>query len=135
MAGATRSRRIMTETTNCPTHNITVYRVSKTEADERGLPFGCSECRAALASAPDPTTMTPQERADELTSLLDTPDYAGFDVVWKRVDELVGRGTMTHELAYPEYLVHEILTSTVPSIEGIIAKFPPDKPVIVIDAP
>lgn len=121
------------ETITCPTHGVEIPKVSQSYAVENGLQYGCQACRDDLASRPDPATMTREERAAELRPVLG-PCYAGFDAVWARVDALVGRSTMTHELAYPEYLEHEIMTGSVPSTEGIIAKLPHDKPVIVVAA-
>ncbi len=51
----------------------------------------------------------------------------------ERLERLVGRPVYTHEMAYPEYLVHEVKTGNRPSVEGIIAKLPDDKPVIVVE--
>lgn len=120
------------EIVRCDRHGIDVPEITKSYADANGLPYGCSGCRTDLEQAPDPLTMTRQERADELRTLMGEGMYASFDAIWQRVDILVGRGTYTHELAYPEYLEHEILTGNVPTTEGIIAKLPHDMPVIIV---
>lgn len=117
----------------CLVHNERVAVVSQTEAATMGIPYGCQACRTDLATRPDPETLTRQERANELTALLEGPAWGGFDVIWERTDALVGRDTYTHELAYPDLLVHEIVTRLVPSVEGIVAKFPPGTPVVVVE--
>lgn len=122
------------EIITCPHHAVDIPKVSQREAERLGVQFGCPPCRAALEHAPDASTMTPRERADEMKRILHEAGYAGFDAIWRRVDQLVGRGTYTHELAYPEYLEHEIMTGSVPTTEGIIAKLPHDKQVIVVNA-
>ena len=121
------------ETKVCEQHGESVALVSQTTAESLGVPYGCQACRAELRNRPDPATMTRQERRDELEALLTGPNLQGFDVVWERTDLLVGRGTYTHELAYPEYLYHEIMTGVAPSVEGIVAKFPPEMPVLVVE--
>lgn len=114
----------------CPNHGTRVARVSRSKAEDLGVPYGCQACRIEVTSRPVPTDRG--ERATELHDLLTGPDYAGFDVICQRVDKLVGRSVFTHELAHPEYLEHEIRTGTRPSLGGIIAKFPPDMPVTVV---
>jgi hypothetical protein len=121
------------ETGRCDAHGIEVAVVSKSYAEEHGVQYGCPACREDLATRPGRDQMTREQRCDELRTVLGA-NWAGFDVVWQRVDELVGRSTYTHELAYPEYLEHEIMTGSVPTVEGIIAKLPADKPVIVVRA-
>ncbi len=81
--------------------------------------------------------MTPEERESELRKLMETPiggieEYPTFAAIHKRAEELMERPVWTHEFAYPESLYHEILTGAVPSLDGIIAKPPHDKPVIVL---
>lgn len=121
------------ETQVCERHGEEVALVSRTTAESLGIPYGCQACRVEIRSRPDPATMTRQERRDELEALLTEPNLQGFDIVWERTDLLVGRGTYTHELAYPEYLYHEIMTGVTPSVEGIVAKFPPEMPVLVVE--
>src|SRR5690606_41185810 len=120
------------ETQVCERHGEAVALVSRETAESLGVPYGCQACRAEIRSRPDPATMTRQERRDELEALLTGPNLQGFDIVWERTDLLVGRGTYTHELAYPEYLYHEIMTGVTPSVEGIVAKFQPETPVLVV---
>lgn len=121
------------EMIRCPEHGIDIPGVTQSYAEEHGLQYGCPNCRERLLNGRDVATMTPQERVEEMRRILG-PCFGGFDAVWKRVDQLVGRGTYTHELAYPEYLEHEIMTGSVPTTEGIIAKLPHDKPVLVVSA-
>ena len=77
--------------------------------------------------------MTPQERAEELDrwdGILEI-DFAKFH---QRIEELVGRPVLTHEMAssvWP-YLRHEILTGERPGIEGVLAKLPAHLPVIPV---
>jgi hypothetical protein len=118
------------ETFVCEIHGERIAKVSQSEAERLGVPYGCQGCRHHLDTAPIPDS--PEGRRDELRDLLSAPMTVGFDAVWKRVDALVGRSTYTHELAYPEYLEHEIMSGLVPSVEGIVAKFPHDMPVITV---
>lgn len=59
--------------------------------------------------------MNREERLRELNRLFTTPEdqltpreFKDFNELWKRIDKLVGRPTMTHELAFPELLYEEI---------------------------
>lgn len=59
--------------------------------------------------------MNKTERLKELKRLFTTPEdqlrpkeFKTFTELHKRIDELVGRPTMTHELAFPELLYKEI---------------------------
>lgn len=56
-----------------------------------------------------------EERLKELKRLFTTPEnklrpkeFKTFNDLHKRIDELVGRPTMTHEFAFPELLYKEI---------------------------
>ena len=56
-----------------------------------------------------------EERLTELKRLFTTPEdklrpkeFKTFNDLHKRIDELVGRPTMTHEFAFPELLYEEI---------------------------
>lgn len=86
--------------------------------------------------------MTPNERAAELKLLLESTGeelaklgYPTFGDFHTRAIELMERDVWTHEFAQPEYLYHEIITGDRPSMEGIIAKLPPGKPVVVVVVP
>lgn len=118
----------------CEEHNIHVALVSLREAKEAGLAYGCTGCQNTLERSADPQTMSNEDRVDEMYAVLHRKKakWAGIDAVWQRIDKLVGRSVYTHELAYPEYLEHEIMTGTVPSMEGIIAKLPENMEVIVV---
>ena len=61
--------------------------------------------------------MTKEERVTELTRLFTTredqlrpKEFKTFNDLWERINELVGRSTMTHELAFPELLYEEVLS-------------------------
>lgn len=116
----------------CPVHGVMVLPISQSEADRRGIEHGCPVHNEELRSRPDPSEMTRRERADELEALLG-PLWWGLGLLKARIDQLVGRPVYTHELASPEYLVHEILRDSPPTLEGILAKFPHDTPVVVIN--
>jgi hypothetical protein len=92
----------------------------------------CPQCRAWYEARPDPDTMTAEERVAELRSW--TTTEIDFEKIHRRIGELVCRDVLTHELARPDLLEHEILTGQRPSLEGIIAKLPADMPVIVVRA-
>jgi len=84
--------------------------------------------------------MTREERAAELQMLLESTGaelvelgYPTFHDFHGRATELMERDVWTHEFAFPDYLYHEILTGVRPSMDGIIAKLPADKPVIVVE--
>ena len=78
--------------------------------------------------------MTPEERIEEFRSW-DRAEIA-FPKIHQRIEELVGRPVWTHEMGTSgmAYLEHEIRTGERPSMEGVLAKLPHDKPVIVVDA-
>ena len=116
----------------CPAHGVMVLPISQAEADRRGIEHGCPVHNEELRNRPDPSTMTRQERATELMALVG-PLWWGLELMKARIDALVGRPVYTHELASPEYLEHEILQDSPPTLAGVMAKFPHDKPVIAID--
>ena len=122
----------MTEIITCPVHGYDVFQLSQAEADNLGVDMGCPVHNEDMDRRPDVRAMTPQQRADELTELAESELWCSLDRMVNRLSALVGRPLMTHELAYTHYLVHEILTGTVPTVEGIIAKLPHDKATIVI---
>ena len=74
--------------------------------------------------------LTREERVKELKRLLhETPEdqlipkeFKDFHELWERIDELVGRSTYTHELAFPDLLYEEILTGKRPDPGIAIAK-------------
>lgn len=90
----------------------------------------CPTCTAWWETRPDAAGMTPEHRADELDSWkIMEIEFAKFH---QRAEELVGRPVWTHEFADFAYLRHEILTGERPSMEGVFAKLPADKPVIMV---
>jgi hypothetical protein len=92
----------------------------------------CPDCTAWWEQRPDADTLTPDERAAEFDSwgpVLEI-DFGKFH---QRMEELVGRPVWTHEFARLELLRHEILSGAHPTLEGVLAKLPPEKPVIVVE--
>ena len=121
----------------CPRHNVAVYRISLYEAKRRGVPFGCATCTEELAARPLASDMTPFDRALELRFLLDQPSTVSFNLIHKRVEDLMGRGVMTHEFALPKELEAEILGETEAPAPGALEKLErlaPGKPVIIVRA-
>ena len=85
------------------------------------------------------SALSQQDRVDELRLLLESTGeelgalgLSSFSDFHKRATELMEREVWTHEFAYPDYLYHEILTGTSPTMEGIVAKLPEDKLVILV---
>lgn len=103
--------------TRCGTENVT-------EA--------CPTCTAWWEQRPDADTLTTEERVAEFDSWGPILEI-DFDKFHERMQELVGRPVWTHEFARPEYLRNEILTGTHPTMDGVLAKLPADKPVIVVE--
>ena len=68
----------------------------------------CARCTAQLQNGdlPEPSTMTPYEREMELRQwdgILEVP----FDLMWERIDKLVGRPTFLNELGMFDALIEE----------------------------
>lgn len=115
----------MTDKFLCPKHEMLIG------------PEPCEPCVMELMDRPARGQMTPADRVTELHALLNEPNTAGFMNGWHRVDELLGRGTYTHELAHPEALEAEILSGQQPNDIEIVMKLKNgmgDKPVVVIDS-
>lgn len=108
----------MSETT-CPWHGEVIG----------GQAGSCGVCLSEMAG---PIPESSGGRADEIERLMDEVLTVKFEVLHERMERLVGRPVWTHEFAHPEYLVHEVRTGTQPSMEGIIAKLPADKPVVMV---
>lgn len=95
----------------------------------------CPDCMEAFANRRDPSTMTNDEKADELIwwgSILTIP----FGDLHERFEELVGRPIWTHEFAgqaMADRLIEEARTGRNASFEEVLDKVPGDKPIIVID--
>jgi ferredoxin len=92
----------------------------------------CPTCTAEWEDRSDAASMSPEERVAEFESWGSVLEI-DFPKLHKRIEELVGRPVWTHELARPELLRHEILTGDHPTLEGVMAKLPADKPVIVVE--
>lgn len=96
---------------------------------------GCPSCIAELKARPDAATLSKAERVEELRQLTTSALTTSFSMVWARIDALVGRGTMTHELAFPDALEAEILSGEPPTDIEIVMKLKQgmgDKPVHVL---
>lgn len=89
----------------------------------------CPTCTEAWEARPNVETMTAEERATELETW--KVCEIEFAKIHQRIEELVGRPVWTHEMADFAYLVHETLTGERPTMEGVLAKLPADKPVAV----
>lgn len=79
--------------------------------------------------------MTPEERLAEFRSWGPVLEI-DWPKLHQRIEELVGRPVWTHEMGTSgiPYLEHEILTGQHPSMDGVLAKLPADKPVIVVES-
>jgi hypothetical protein len=106
-----------------------------TRCGHENLTEACPTCTAEWEDRRDAAEMTPEERLAEMKSWgpileIDWPK------VHQRIEELVGRPVFTHEMGTGgmAYLVHEILTGHHPSLEGVMAKLPAGKPVIVVES-
>jgi hypothetical protein len=105
-----------------------------TRCGHADLTEACPTCTAEWENRRDANDMTPDERLAEFRSWGDILEI-DWPKVHQRIEELVGRPVWTHELGSDgrPYLEHEILTGSHPSMEGVLAKLPADKPVIVVD--
>lgn len=105
-----------------------------TRCGHEGLTEACPTCTVEWENRRDASEMTPEERLAEFRS------WGGIlEIDWpkvhQRIEELVGRPVWTYEMGTigTPYLEHEILTGQHPSMAGVLAKLPADKPVIVVD--
>lgn len=104
-----------------------------------GLTGECPICAEAWEHRAAAEGMTREERARALREIPEILEI-DFAKVHQRIEELVGRPVFTHELGTGgmAYLEHEILTGVAPSLDGVLSKFPADKPVarsaIVVDS-
>lgn len=78
----------MSDTWTCPHHNLTLPRATKT---------GCPDCLHEITTAPDPETMTPDERRAEMERYGDVITVP-VDLTMARISALVGRSVMLHEI-------------------------------------
>lgn len=91
----------------------------------------CPDCCEAFANRRDPDGMTGDERAAEFDfwgPILTIP----MGDLHQRIDELVGRGTWTHELADPDRLREEARTRQHPTPQAIFDQIPPEKRIFVV---
>jgi hypothetical protein len=116
----------------CPDHGVSVLIISQGRADDLGIEHGCPTHNTELRSRPVVEDMTVDERVLELRSM-DGPLYHGMSLLFDRMDAVVGRPLMTHERIDLDLLEHEMRTGLVPTIDGVLAKLPPDKPIVVVD--
>jgi uncharacterized Zn finger protein (UPF0148 family) len=99
------------------------------------LTQACPVCTLEWENRREAVEMSPEERLAEFQSWGPVLEI-DFDKLQQRIEELVGRPVWTHELGTSgvAYLEHEILTAQHPSLDGVLAKIPADKQVIVVDA-
>lgn len=91
----------------------------------------CPKCVEFFPLRRNATEMTSEERAVELESWMGVLEIP-FDMLHKRIEELLGRPVWTHELARPEALLEEIRSSRPATMDEIIEKIPEDKRVVVL---
>ena len=94
----------------------------------------CPVCTERWENRQDASEMTAEERAAEFDSLGPILEI-DFDKLHQRIQELVGRPVWTHEMGTKgcKYLRHEILSGNQVTLEGVLAKLPPDKPMMVVE--
>lgn len=95
----------------------------------------CPVCTAWWEQRPPADSLTPEQRLAEFRSWGPILEI-DFAKLHQRIEELVGRPVWTHEMGTDgiAYLEHEILTGAHPSMGGVLAKLPADKPVIVVES-
>lgn len=101
-----------------------------------GSMVGCLDCVAMLDR--DVSTMTGDEKAEEVRSWIHEPMSIPFEQLWKRVDLLVGRPTFNHEFGLAaDRLIEEARgTRTLASIDEIVNDLRnTGKPVIEVAVP
>lgn len=94
----------------------------------------CPQCMGSFRTRKAIVDMTIDERVEELGRLsgqLTIP----FSDMHQRIEELMGRGVWTHEMADFDSLVKELRNGDRVKMADIIAKLPQDKPVILIEVP
>jgi hypothetical protein len=99
-----------------------------------GVIEACPRCTEEWENRRDVASMTADERLAEFRSWTGILEI-DWPKVHQRIEELVGRPVWTHEMGTSgmPYLEHEILTGTHPTMEGVLAKIPADKQVIVLE--
>jgi len=116
---------------------VCTYHPERGEMDEY-----CPLCIQEHEQRRDAESMTGDERAAELHRLCTGKLSRPFDMIHKRIEELVGRPVWTHEIGLRmEGLIEEARSRPRDTpISGdeirdkVIGSIPPDKPVIVIQA-
>lgn len=134
-------------TYTCGRHGETFPAISDTEAKRRGYTdemMGCHACTNELLAGPDPGRMTGDERATEFRKWVDRPLTTSMNLLFRRLEALVGRGIWTHEYARPEGLIEEARTHRHPenlavhALESLTEAVGEDTviiPVVVSDEP
>ncbi len=69
---------------------------------------GCVYCRRFLTNPPDTAMMTPSMRAEELEQWLLSAYAVPADLIYRRVEQLLGRMVSVHELDDPARLIQEV---------------------------
>lgn len=97
----------------------------------------CPQCVAEFEALPAVDTLNADQRGDEIMRLCTEASWAGFERIWKRIDQCVGRGTYTHELARPVLLAREARNQEHPAdleahLVGLMDQLMGDKPVHVV---
>jgi hypothetical protein len=108
-------------TYTCGLHGETFPAISQSEAERRGYTeeqMGCHMCTRELLDGPDPEAMTGDERATEFRKWVDRPLTTSTNLLFKRLEALVGRGIWTHEYTHPEGLIEEARTRRHPDDLG-----------------
>src|SRR5688572_14752915 len=93
------------------------------------LSAACPDCSEAFANRRDPNAMTGDERAAELRwwgTIVTIP----FGDLHQRIEELVGRGVMTHEIIGWDRLIEEARTRVHPTPQEILNQIPPEKRIV-----
>ena len=78
------------------THDCDIHLVPLDEAR------GCTYCLRFLANAPDAKELTLLQRLDELEQWLSARRSVPEDALYRRIEELAGRGISIHELDDPD---------------------------------
>lgn len=83
--------------------------MGKAECDIHLVPFdeatGCPYCLRFLAAPPDPGLMAPAMRLEELEQWLMTRRSVPEELLYSRIEQLLGRRLSIHELDDPDTLM------------------------------
>lgn len=69
---------------------------------------GCRYCLRFLRNAPDPFEMPPGARSDELEQWLVMAHAVDSELIYRRIEDLLGRPVGLEELEYPDELLQEV---------------------------